>query len=134
MNQQNRIHNLISKPETKGFIKFYDELLKSEDQFCLIVDFKKSPISRVINIKSENWNECELIPSIDIIHVQGMIRFTPIYLEGYENSVCLTDFWSYYEGDNYLICHALFQDTLEIINKANLNWDVLPHIREKLKL
>lgn len=134
MNHQYKIQNLICKPETKGFTKFWDELLKSEDHFCLLVDFKKSSISQVINIKSENRIECELIPSIDIMHVQGMIRFTPIFLDGYENSVCLSDFWSYYEGDDYLICQVLLHDTLEIINKANLNWEVMPLIRSKLKL
>jgi hypothetical protein len=124
----------IYKPETEGLTKFYNELVKNEEKFCLYVEFKKSSISRISNITSENRIELVFVPCIEIVHVQGMIRFTPIYIEGYENFVCLSDFWSYYEGDNYLICQVLFHDALEVIKKSNLEWEALPSIREKLKL
>jgi hypothetical protein len=103
------MRNIKKIKETKCFMKFYDELLKSEDRFCLCVEIKKTTV---------NYHNT-LIPCIEIEHVQGGLKFTPDLLDS-ENSVCLYDIWTFDDCNN--IIYALLSDTNEVLEKINITW------------
>jgi hypothetical protein len=105
-------NNLLCLPETEGFTRFYDELVKSDDLFCLFVEFKKTLVTQAIDFETENQIIYESIPCINIVHDQGILRISPIYLDGFENYVCFSVI-GLIRGHNS-ICWVLFRNTLEV--------------------